>query len=108
MTATNVDEGRRCPAGAFIGGAGNGGVRGLIGLGGAEVCWPLLIGRFGFGAVEAVIVNKAMSLIVIASALPSEREQSRSPPSPTGGRSSPSFLRAVCLGLWRERRGRPG
>jgi uncharacterized membrane protein YfcA len=30
----------------------------------------LLIGLFGFGALEAVIVNKAMSLIVVTSAIP--------------------------------------
>jgi uncharacterized membrane protein YfcA len=29
-----------------------------------------LIGVFGFGALEAVIVNKAMSLLVVATALP--------------------------------------
>jgi uncharacterized membrane protein YfcA len=43
---------------------------GLIGLGGAEFRLPLLIGVFRFVALEAVIVNKAMSLIVVASALP--------------------------------------
>jgi len=43
---------------------------GLIGLGGAEFRLPLLIGPFGFAALEAVIVNKAISLVVVASALP--------------------------------------
>lgn len=52
-------------AGAIIGALG-----GLIGLGGAEFRLPLLIGMFGFGALQAVILNKAMSLIVVASALP--------------------------------------
>lgn len=56
--------------GAFVGGAGIGTLGGLIGLGGAEFRLPLLIGLFGFGALEAVIVNKAMSLIVVVSALP--------------------------------------
>lgn len=42
---------------------------GLIGLGGAEFRLPLLIGLFGFPALEAVIVNKATSLIVVASGL---------------------------------------
>ena len=42
---------------------------GLIGLGGAEFRLPLLIGLFGFAALHAVILNKAMSLIVVASAL---------------------------------------
>ncbi|ORA40702.1 permease [Mycobacterium branderi] len=43
---------------------------GLIGLGGAEFRLPLLIGVFGFAALEAVILNKAMSLIVVVTALP--------------------------------------
>jgi uncharacterized membrane protein YfcA len=42
---------------------------GLIGLGGAEFRLPLLIGLFGFTALSAVILNKAMSLVVVASAL---------------------------------------
>ena len=42
----------------------------MIGLGGAEFRLPLLIGIFGYGALEAVILNKAMSLVVVASALP--------------------------------------
>jgi len=34
-------------------------------------CWlPLLIGIFGFAALQAVILNKAMSLIVVLTALP--------------------------------------
>lgn len=45
-------------------------VGGLIGLGGAEFRLPLLIGLFGFAALEAVILNKATSLIVVISALP--------------------------------------
>lgn len=55
---------------AFGGGAVIGALGGLIGLGGAEFRLPLLIGLFGFGALEAVILNKAMSLVVVASALP--------------------------------------
>jgi uncharacterized membrane protein YfcA len=43
---------------------------GMIGLGGAEFRLPLLIGVFGFAALQAVIVNKALSLVVVASALP--------------------------------------
>ena len=42
---------------------------GMIGLGGAEFRLPLLIGVFGFLALQAVIVNKALSLIVVATAL---------------------------------------
>lgn len=54
---------------AFGGGAAVGSLGGLIGLGGAEFRLPLLIGPFGFAALEAVILNKAMSLVVVASAL---------------------------------------
>lgn len=55
---------------AFAGGALIGSLGGLIGLGGAEFRLPLLIGPYRFRALEAVILNKAMSLIVVASALP--------------------------------------
>ena len=61
---------RRGASAAFAGGAIIGAVGGLIGLGGAEFRLPLLIGAFRFGALQAVIVNKAMSLVVVASALP--------------------------------------
>ena len=43
---------------------------GMIGLGGAEFRLPLLIGVFGFVALQAVILNKALSLIVVTTALP--------------------------------------
>lgn len=55
---------------AFAGGGIIGALGGLIGLGGAEFRLPLLIGLFNFAALEAVILNKAMSLVVVASALP--------------------------------------
>jgi uncharacterized protein len=60
---------RSTPA-AFAGGAIIGALGCLIGLGGAEFRLPLLIGAFRFVALEAVILNKAMSLVVVASALP--------------------------------------
>src|SRR5215469_8276422 len=63
------DTGRSATA-AFGGGAIIGALGGLIGLGGAEFRLPLLIGAFRFGALQAVILNKAMSLVVVASALP--------------------------------------
>jgi uncharacterized membrane protein YfcA len=47
-----------------------GSLGGLIGLGGAEFRLPLLIGTFRFAPLEAVILNKAMSLVVVASSLP--------------------------------------
>jgi uncharacterized membrane protein YfcA len=52
-----------------IGGAAVGTLGGLIGLGGAEFRLPLLIGPFSFSPLEAIIMNKAMSLVVVASAL---------------------------------------
>jgi len=42
---------------------------GTIGLGGAEFRLPLLIGVFGFVALQAVIMNKAMSLMSVRTAL---------------------------------------
>jgi uncharacterized membrane protein YfcA len=57
-------------AAAFGGGGVIGALGGLIGLGGAEFRLPLLIGGFRFAALEAIILNKAMSLVVVATALP--------------------------------------
>ncbi|MFC7725483.1 sulfite exporter TauE/SafE family protein [Nocardioides sp. GCM10028917] len=55
---------------AFAGGASVGLLGGLVGLGGAEFRLPLLLSVFGFAALAAVIVNKAMSLVVVAVAVP--------------------------------------
>lgn len=52
-------------AGAVVGALG-----GLIGLGGAELRLPLLISLFGFAALPAIILNKALSLVVVLTALP--------------------------------------
>ena len=74
---------------AFGSGAVIGTLGGLIGLGGAEFRLPLLISRFRFVGLEAVILNKATSLVVVATAL----TRSAPPPfplpmSPHSGRSS--------------------
>ena len=64
-----VEIQRSRPAAAGTG-AAVGALGGLIGLGGAEFRLPLLIGVFQFPPLEAVILNKAMSLVVVAFALP--------------------------------------
>src|SRR3954447_5998428 len=70
-TRTGTDRGAaQAVAAAFGSGAVIGTLGGLIGLGGAEFRLPLLIGAFRFAALQAVILNKAMSLVVVASALP--------------------------------------
>ena len=55
--------------GAALAGIAIGILGGLIGLGGAEFRLPVLIGLFGFVALQAVILNKAMSLVVVTSGL---------------------------------------
>jgi uncharacterized membrane protein YfcA len=57
-------NGRGFVAGSLIGAVG-----GLVGLGGAEFRLPVLVGVFRLGTLEAVILNKAMSLVVVAAAL---------------------------------------
>jgi uncharacterized membrane protein YfcA len=55
---------------AFGSGALIGTLGGLIGLGGAEFRLPVLIRLFRFRGLEAVILNEATSLVVVATALP--------------------------------------
>jgi uncharacterized membrane protein YfcA len=69
-TQLETDQDRLPGVAAFGGGAVIGLLGGLIGLGGAEFRLPFLLGVFQFAALEAVILNKAMSLVVVASALP--------------------------------------
>lgn len=54
---------------AFSWGGAIGVLSGLIGLGGAEFRLPVLVGRFRLAALEAVIINKAISLMVVVAAL---------------------------------------
>lgn len=61
---TKRRAGRGFVAGSLIGTLG-----GLIGLGGAEFRLPVLVGVFRLATLEAVILNKAMSLVVVAAAL---------------------------------------
>ena len=65
-----ISSARRSLPWAVSTGASIGVLGGMIGLGGAEFRLPVLIGLFGFVALQAVIVNKAMSLIVVLTALP--------------------------------------
>lgn len=65
-----MHDSHRRLAWGFLAGTAVGILGGLIGLGGAEFRLPLLISGFGFGGLEAVIINKAMSLVVVGSALP--------------------------------------
>ena len=56
---------RRSTGGAAVGLLG-----GLVGLGGAEFRLPLLLTVFGLAALAAIIMNKAMSLVVVLVAIP--------------------------------------
>lgn len=62
--SAGIRNGQGFVAGSLIGTLG-----GLSGLGGAEFRLPVLIGLFRLGTLEAVILNKAMSLVVVAAAL---------------------------------------
>jgi uncharacterized membrane protein YfcA len=64
----NHQSGKRA-AGGFVAGSAIGALGGLIGLGGAEFRLPILKGIFRLQTLEAVIFNKAMSLIVVTVAL---------------------------------------
>lgn len=61
-------QGRRNGKG-FVTGGLIGALGGLVGLGGAEFRLPVLKGVFRLATLEAVIFNKAMSLLVVAAAL---------------------------------------
>jgi uncharacterized membrane protein YfcA len=71
MTFAEPEPARiRTDLSAFLAAAAVATLGGLIGLGGAEFRLPLLIGLFGFTVLEAVVLNKAISLVVVAAALP--------------------------------------
>jgi len=60
---------RRRAGSGFVAGSMIGILGGLIGLGGAEFRLPVLVGIFRLPTLEAIILNKAISLIVVATAL---------------------------------------
>lgn len=70
VEVAEASESPRRRLAAFGGGAAIATLGGLIGLGGAEFRLPVLISAFRFAALDAVILNKAMSLVVVATALP--------------------------------------
>lgn len=88
------------PATTFGGGVLIGTLGGLIGLGGAEFRLPLLISVFRFSALDAVILNKAMSLVVVTSAL---AFRSKTIPLTTLAQYWPEILNLLAgslLGAW--------
>jgi uncharacterized membrane protein YfcA len=92
---------------AFEVGAAVGLPGGLVGLGGAEFRPPLLIGLFGCVALQAVIVNKAKSLVVVLVALPSRLIAV--PPDAVAGHwfVAVSLLLGTCSAHGSVRLGRP-
>ncbi|MFH8836537.1 sulfite exporter TauE/SafE family protein [Streptomyces sp. NPDC017868] len=84
----------------FVAGGAVGVLGGMIGLGGAEFRLPLLIGLFGFTALSAVILNKAMSLVVVLVALPARF--AAVPPSEVFGHwpVALNLLAGSLLGAW--------
>ncbi|MEF3193929.1 MAG: sulfite exporter TauE/SafE family protein [Halothiobacillaceae bacterium] len=98
MSATLTRAARQ--GGGFVAGGLIGALGGLIGLGGAEFRLPVLKGVFRLATLEAVIFNKAMSLLVVAVAL-----LSRSGSIPWGevwahGAIVANLLAGSLLGAW--------
>lgn len=69
-STTSAHPRARSQSAGFAAGAAVGLLGGLVGLGGAEFRLPLLLTLFGLAALAAVIVNKAMSLVVVLAAIP--------------------------------------
>lgn len=69
MPSIQSSTGTQRSAHGFIAGSLIGTLGGLIGLGGAEFRLPVLVGLFRLATLEAIVLNKAMSLVVVAAAL---------------------------------------
>ncbi|MFI7538286.1 sulfite exporter TauE/SafE family protein [Streptosporangium sp. NPDC049376] len=85
---------------AFAAGAVVGALGGMIGLGGAEFRLPLLISLFGFAALSAVIVNKAISLVVVLTALPARLSAVSFADLGTHWTVAANLLAGSLLGAW--------
>ncbi|WP_405536107.1 sulfite exporter TauE/SafE family protein [Streptomyces sp. NBC_00075] len=84
----------------FGAGAAIGVLGGMIGLGGAEFRLPLLISLFGFAALSAVILNKAMSLVVVLVALPARLAAVPAADVATRWPVAVNLLAGSLLGAW--------
>ncbi|WP_067821505.1 sulfite exporter TauE/SafE family protein [Actinomadura kijaniata] len=98
-TATAAGKARSMPP-VFAAGAAVGVLGGMIGLGGAEFRLPLLIGVFGFAALAAVILNKAMSLIVVLTALPARLAAVPAAEVAAHWTAAANLLAGSLLGAW--------
>ncbi|GLX35400.1 UPF0721 transmembrane protein [Streptomyces roseochromogenus] len=96
---TATGRARSAPLGFAAGGA-VGVLGGMIGLGGAEFRLPLLIGLFGFAALSAVILNKAMSLVVVLTALPARLAAVSFTDLGAHGAVALNLLAGSLLGAW--------
>lgn len=67
--STSVHQGTARKNLGFASGTLIGALGGMIGLGGAEFRLPILIGMFRLATLEALILNKAISLVVVMAAL---------------------------------------
>jgi uncharacterized protein len=93
---------------AFAAGAAVGVLGGMIGLGGAEFRLPLLIALFGFAALQAVIVNKALSLIVVLTGLPARLVAVPWSTLAPHWTVAVNLLAGSLVGAWPARPGPPG
>lgn len=85
---------------AFLVGLGVGAFGGLLGLGGAELRLPLLLYPFGLAPLEAVIANKALSLLVVGVSLPARLGHVPWGEVLEGGRQALALLMGSVLGAF--------